>query len=96
MVAASKTAAPPVSVRKNSRSGVSRLRAHAVFPENGDAVRPLGTPLLLVVPRCQLVDVHVPGTYFLESEHAVGNERVSGDELPRLVLPDVLKDALRA
>src|SRR6266508_5933030 len=32
--AASKTAAPPVSVRKNSRSGVSRLRAHAVRPEN--------------------------------------------------------------
>ena len=34
-VAASKTAALPVSVRKNLRSGVSRLRAHAVRSENG-------------------------------------------------------------
>jgi hypothetical protein len=33
-VAASKTAAPPVSVRKNARSGVSRLRAQAVRPES--------------------------------------------------------------
>ena len=32
-VAASRTAAPPVSVRRNERSGVSRLRAHAVRPE---------------------------------------------------------------
>jgi hypothetical protein len=38
-VAASNTAAPPVSVRRNSRSGVSRLRAHAVRPVNGSAVR---------------------------------------------------------
>src|SRR4029453_15499293 len=30
---ASRTAAPPVSVRRNARSGVSRLRAHAVRPE---------------------------------------------------------------
>src|ERR671931_1830163 len=30
--AASRTAAPPVSVRRNSRSGVWRLRAHAVLP----------------------------------------------------------------
>src|SRR5438067_8523548 len=35
--AASRTAAPPVSVRRNSRSGVWRLRAHAVRPENGAA-----------------------------------------------------------
>src|SRR5438067_5277971 len=35
--AASRTAAPPVSVRRNSRSGVSRLRAQAVRPENGAA-----------------------------------------------------------
>ena len=33
-VAVNRTAAPPVSVRKNSRSGVSRFRAHAVLPEN--------------------------------------------------------------
>src|SRR6266508_4297335 len=45
--AASRTAAPPVSVRRNSRSGVSRLRAHAVRPVNGDG-RPFGSPLLLV------------------------------------------------
>jgi hypothetical protein len=31
--AASSTAAPPVSARKNSRSGVWRFRAHAVRPE---------------------------------------------------------------
>jgi hypothetical protein len=31
-VAASKTAAPPVSVRRNSRSGVCRFRAQAVRP----------------------------------------------------------------
>src|SRR6266511_217391 len=36
-VAARRTAAPPVSVRRNSRSGVWTLRAHAVRPENGGA-----------------------------------------------------------
>ena len=36
--AASRTAAPPVSVRRNSRSGVWRLRAHAVRPENGESL----------------------------------------------------------
>src|SRR6266545_1561388 len=36
-VAASRTAEPPVSVRRNSRSGVWRLRAHAVRPENSEA-----------------------------------------------------------
>jgi hypothetical protein len=36
-VAASKTAALPVSVRKNRRSGVSRRCAHAVRSENGEA-----------------------------------------------------------
>ena len=36
-VAPSKTAAPPVSVRRNSRSGVCTLRAHAVRPENPGA-----------------------------------------------------------
>src|SRR5258708_721235 len=36
-VAASRTAALPVSVRKNLRSGVSRFRTQAVRPENGDA-----------------------------------------------------------
>src|SRR5439155_6138487 len=46
--AASKTAALPVSVRRNSRSGVSRLRAHAVRPENDDG-RPSGSPLLLIL-----------------------------------------------
>src|ERR687898_47931 len=45
--AASKTAAPPVSVRRNSRSGVSRLRAHAVRPVNVEARR-VESPLLLV------------------------------------------------
>ena len=35
--AASKTAAPAVSVCRNSRSGVRRLRAHAVRPEKVDA-----------------------------------------------------------
>lgn len=49
-VAARRTAAPPVSVRKNSRSGVWTLLAHAVRPENaggwvslatGAAERPL-------------------------------------------------------
>ena len=39
----SKTAAPPVSVRRNSRSGVWTLRAHAVRPENGDACVSLAT-----------------------------------------------------
>ncbi len=33
-VAARSTAALPVSVRRNVRSGVSRFRAHAVRPEN--------------------------------------------------------------
>src|SRR5262245_5338502 len=33
--AASRTAAPPVSVRRKSRSGVDKFRAHAVFPEKG-------------------------------------------------------------
>src|ERR1700676_2402937 len=36
-VAASSTAALPVSVRRNCRSGVSRCRAQAVFPEKGEA-----------------------------------------------------------
>src|SRR3954451_12611520 len=36
-VAARSTAAPPVSVRRNSRNGVWRLRAHAVPPERGEA-----------------------------------------------------------
>src|SRR6266516_6791049 len=45
--AASKTAAPPVSVRRNSRSGVCTLRAQAVRPENGDG-RSFGSPLVLV------------------------------------------------
>src|SRR5438876_7238422 len=49
-VAASRTAAPPVSVRRNSRSGVCTLRAQAVRPENGDG-RPLGSPLVLVAHR---------------------------------------------
>src|SRR6266702_2993390 len=35
IVAASKTAAPPVSVRTNRRSGVSRLRAHSVRQPSG-------------------------------------------------------------
>ena len=35
--APSSTAAPPVSVRRNSCSGVRRLRAHAVRPEKADA-----------------------------------------------------------
>ena len=43
MVAASRTAAPPVSVRRNSRSGVCTLRAHAVRPENGGACVSLAT-----------------------------------------------------
>src|SRR5205085_697700 len=47
-VAASSTAALPVSVRRKLRSGVSRLRAHAVRPEKGAAVGPVVTPLLLV------------------------------------------------
>ena len=34
--AASKTAAPPVSVRRKLRSGVCALRAQAVRPENPD------------------------------------------------------------
>src|ERR687886_152916 len=34
--AASRTAAPPVSVCRNSRSGVWSVRAHAVRPENRD------------------------------------------------------------
>jgi DNA-binding transcriptional ArsR family regulator len=46
-VAASKTAAPPVSVRRNSRSGVCRFRAQAVRPVNGDGLA-LGSALLLV------------------------------------------------
>jgi hypothetical protein len=36
-VAASSTAALPVSVRRNRRSGVSRCCAHAVRSENGEA-----------------------------------------------------------
>ena len=45
--AASKTAAPPVSMRRNSRSGVSKLRAHAVRAVNGVG-RAFASPLLLV------------------------------------------------
>src|SRR6266566_4226608 len=44
--AASKTAAPPVSVRRNSRSGVCTLRAQAVRPENGGG-RLFGSPSAL-------------------------------------------------
>jgi hypothetical protein len=45
-VAKSRKAALPVSVRRNSRSGVSRFRAHAVRPEN--APPPVeGGPLLI-------------------------------------------------
>src|SRR6266516_6216537 len=48
--AASKTAAPPVSVRRNSRSGVCTLRAQAVRPENGDGDgRLLESPSVLAV-----------------------------------------------
>src|SRR5205807_9641491 len=36
--ATSRIAAPPVSVRRNERSGSSRLRAQAVRPENGAVV----------------------------------------------------------
>src|SRR5215211_4605424 len=46
-VAASKTAAPPVSVRRNSRSGVCRFRAQAVRPVN-DGGLAFGSALLLV------------------------------------------------
>ena len=42
MTPASRTAALPVSVRRNVRSGVSRLRTHAVRPEK--AVRASGVP----------------------------------------------------
>ena len=35
IVATSSTAAPPISVSTNSRSGVCRLRAQAVRPANG-------------------------------------------------------------
>jgi len=48
--AASKTAAPPVSVRRNSRNGVSTLRAQAVRPENVED-RPFGSLLLLMALR---------------------------------------------
>ena len=44
--AASNTAAPPVSVRRNARSGVSRLRAQAVRPANDP--RPSSATLLLI------------------------------------------------
>src|SRR6266568_756299 len=44
---ASRTAAPPVSVRRNSRSGVCTLRAQAVRPENAEG-RSFGSPLVLV------------------------------------------------
>src|SRR6266508_4510183 len=43
--AASKNAAPPVSVRRNSRRGVSMLRAQAVRPENADGL-PFGALIL--------------------------------------------------
>src|SRR6476619_7066580 len=49
-VAASKTAAPPVSVRKNSRRGVSTLRAQAVRPEK-NAAGLVGSVLLLIALR---------------------------------------------
>src|SRR6266511_1347472 len=49
--AASKTAAPPVSVRRNSRSGVSTLRAQAVRPENVEG-GPFGSVLVLIA-QCQ-------------------------------------------
>ena len=39
--------APLVSVRRNSRSGVSRVRAHAVRPENRDG----RSPRLLTAPH---------------------------------------------
>jgi hypothetical protein len=45
--AASKTAAPPVSVRKNSRNGVSTLRAQAVRPEK-NAAGLVGSLLVLI------------------------------------------------
>src|SRR5262249_26188004 len=45
--AASRTAAPPVSVLRKSRRGVWRFRDYAVSPENG-SVRPLESPSLLI------------------------------------------------
>ena len=46
IAAASSTAALPVSVRRNRRSGVSRFSAHAVRSENGEAesVTPESSP----------------------------------------------------
>src|SRR4029078_13372134 len=44
---ASKPAAPPVSVRRNSRSGVSTLRAQAVRPEK-NAAGMVGSLLVLI------------------------------------------------
>src|SRR5262245_24760159 len=49
-VAASKTAALPVSVRTNRRSGVSRRCAHAVRSENGEAAA-LGSVTSGIVSR---------------------------------------------
>jgi hypothetical protein len=44
IVAPSRTAAPPVSVRRNARNGVWAFRAQAVRPEKGDGrVAPLAT-----------------------------------------------------
>src|SRR4051812_21734457 len=45
-VAASNTAAPPVSVRRNWRRGVCALRAQAVVPEKADARRLPGTRVI--------------------------------------------------
>src|SRR5712691_9668708 len=72
--AASKTAAPPVSVRRNSRSGVCTLRAQAVRPENGEG-RPLGSPLVLVAHR-----LHARRLSFEHDGHRpdLGASRVGG------------------
>ena len=55
--AASRTAAPPVSVRRNSRSGVWIVRAHAVRPENADARRVSPALLLVALDHLRSPDV---------------------------------------
>src|SRR5919201_589803 len=61
-VAASRTTALPISVRRNSRSGVSRFRTHAVRPVNAET-------LLMIYLRTQSSMKLLPDTLRLGAAH---------------------------
>src|SRR5262245_33102281 len=90
--AASRTAAPPVSVRRNDCSGVRRLRTHAVRPVNADAgasvtsLRALVRPPLLLV---SLDDLGRPDGRRVGVEPGVAQSAPLAEQVPALVERDL-------